>query len=160
MDTNQKILLALALLAVPVAGTAAHSYFAKPEAVCFANGSTTYRVSATAASPDLRVRIDNTAASPDLRILLVDRPETADFVLADDYDPRERNACRTPGPVKTVRIDSETPTPDVVVAMSADIASPDVTVYVRSVRFSHQDAAALQAAMWKTEQKRRLAQRR
>jgi hypothetical protein len=153
------MVLAAALLALPIAGTAAHSFFAKPETLCFANGSTTYRVSATAAAPDYRIRIDNTAAEPDLRILLVDRPETADFVLADDYDPRERNACRTSGPIRTVRIDTETATPDVIVAVSAEIAAPDVSIYVRSSRFSHQDAVALQAAMWKADRRRSLAQR-
>ncbi len=153
-------MLALAVLALPVAGTAAHSFFAKPETLCFADGSSTYRVMHAAGNADIRVRIDNAAAAPDLRIRLVDRPETADFVLVDDFDPRERSACRTSGRVQTVKIDQEATRPDVTLSMSADLADADLTIYVRSARFSHQDAAALQAAMWKADRKRRLAQHR
>ena len=44
--------------------------------------------------------------------------------------------------------------PDVTVNLSADPARSDYKIYVHSVRYSQQDAAALLAAMWKTGQRR------
>ena len=38
--------------------------------------------------------------------------------------------------------------------LSADAAISDYKIYVHSVLFSQQDAAALLAAMWKTDQRR------
>src|SRR5688572_12253678 len=101
MDRIRKTLLLLAIVAVPAA--AAHSTLTTPETLCFASGADTYRISHKAAAPDYRVRIDNTAAQPDLRMQLVDSPEIADFVLADDFGPAESSACRTSAPVKTVK---------------------------------------------------------
>ncbi len=110
-------------------------------------------------APDYRVRIDNAAARPDLRMQLVDRPEIADFVIADDYAAREGNACRSSVAVKTVKLDPEARTPDVLVSISTDAPAADYKIYVHSVRYSHQDAAALLAVVWKDAQKRELAQR-
>ena len=160
MDRSHKILLALALLAVPAVGTAAHSFLAIPESLCFASGAATYRISPAATSPDYRVRIDNAAPRPDLRMQLVDRPEIADFVLADDFGASERGACRSSVPVRTVKVDTETDAPDVTVVLSTDATGSDYRIYVHSVRFSHQDAAGLLAAMWKATQQRKLAERR
>ena len=44
--------------------------------------------------------------------------------------------------------------PDVTVNLSADAAVSDYKIYVDLVRFSQRDAAALLAAMWKTDQRR------
>ena len=56
---------------------------------------------------------------------LVDRPEIADFVLADDYGATPGNACRSPAPVKTIKVDSETRAPDVTVSLGAGDTLPD-----------------------------------
>ena len=157
MDRIRKTFVLIAVLAAPAA---AHSTFSSPEALCFAHGSATYRISHTAASPDYRVRIDNAAPRPDLRMQLVDRPEIADFVLADDFGPAESSACRSSVPVKTVKLDAVTAHPDVTVTLAPDTANPDYRIYVHSVRFSHQDAAALMAVTWKAAQQRKLVERR
>src|SRR5688572_2148854 len=106
MDRIRKSLILLAVITVPAA---AHSTFTLNDELCFASGTATYRLAPRAAAPDYRVRIDNAAANPDLRMQLVDQPELADFVLADDFGAQPGNACRSPAPVRTIVIDSKTP---------------------------------------------------
>ncbi len=156
MDRIRKSRILLAVIAVPAA---AHSTFAPEDELCFASGSATYKLSQKASAPDFRIKIDNAAQRPDLRMQLVDRPEIADFVLADDYGATTGNACKSPAPVKVIRIDDETRTPDIVVSLGAGDTIPDYRVYVRSARYSHRDVAALLAALWKTQQGRKPAER-
>jgi hypothetical protein len=120
---------------------------------CFANGPSTYQIVAKAAAPDYRIRIDSGAAHPDLRMQLVDRPEHADFVLVDDADG-EPGTCRS---ARTVTHDGSAGKPDVTVHLSTDPKNVDYRLYVRSARFSQQDAAALLAAMWKADRGRKVA---
>ena len=122
MDRIRKTLLLFAVIAVPAA---AHSAFAPAQNPCFVSGTSTFRLSPTASSPDYRVRIESHAARPDLRMQLVDRPEIADFVLVDDFGAAESTACRSSVPVKTVKVDPDARTPDVTVSLSADAADPE-----------------------------------
>jgi hypothetical protein len=150
MNRIRKTLILLAVIAVPAA---AHSTFTPQDDLCFASGATTFRLSHKVSSPDYRIRIDNTAPRPDLRMQLVDRPEIADFVLADDYGAMPGTACKSPAPMKTVKVDSEAKTPDIVVSLApGGDTFPDFRVYVHSIRYSHQDVAALLAAVWKAQQ--------
>jgi hypothetical protein len=148
----QKSLILIAAIAIPAA---AHSTFAPTgEGLCFASGVTTYQIARNASSPDFRVKIADASATPDLRMQLVDRAEHADFVLVDDFSGQEPAPCRSSTPIRTVTLDAETAKPDITVNLSADAALSDYKIYVHSVRFSQQDAAALLAAMWKTSQRR------
>jgi hypothetical protein len=156
MNRLQKSLVLIAAVAIPAA---AHSTFAPTgEGLCFASGATTYQIARNVASPDFRIRIAGDAANsgqrPDLRMQLVDSAEIADFVLVDDFSGNEPAPCRSSTPVRTVALDAETAKPDVTVDLSANADVPDYKIYVHSVRFSQQDAAALLAAMWKTGQRR------
>jgi hypothetical protein len=127
---------------------------------CFTSGTATYRISAAAPAPDYRVRIDNAAAQPDLRVGLVDQPEIADFVLVDDLDDVQGNACAASTPPKTIRVDAGEMLPDLTVSLSQIGATDasDFKLYVRSARFSQEDAAALFGVMWRSRS-RSLAQR-
>ena len=152
MNRIQQTLILAAAVALPAA---AHSTFAPTrEALCFASGATTYQIARNAAAPDFRIRIADTSAKPDLRMRLVDSAEKADFVLVDDFSAGEQAPCRSSTPIRTVALDADTAKPDVTVTLSADAALSDYKIYVHSVRFSHEDAAALLAAMWKTEARR------
>jgi hypothetical protein len=157
MERLRRSLILIAVIAVPAA---AHSTFAPANDLCFASGSATYRLAPKAASPDYRVKIDNGAPQPDLRMVLVDRPEIADFVLADDFGTVPGNACKSAVPVRTVKVDSQAHAPDVTVSFAPGDTMPDYRVYVHSVRFSHQDAAALLAVLWKAQQSLKLAEQR
>lgn len=157
MNRIQKTLILLAAVAVPAA---AHSTFAPTkEPLCFASGATTYRIARNATAPDFRIKIADADTRPDLRMRLVDSAELADFVLVDDFSGQEQAPCRSATPIRTVTLDPDTAKPDVTVALSADAAPADYRIYVHSVRFSQQDAAALLAAMWKTNRQREAAAR-
>jgi hypothetical protein len=154
----QKALLLIAGIAIPAA---AHSAFAprEPEpreAACFASGAATYRIAPDAATPDFRIRIDDTVAQADLQMRLVDRAELADFVLVDDFSSAA-SACRSSTRIRTVQWQADTELPDVTVRLTADPGPADYTIYVHSTRFSQHDAAALLAAIWRTQKRRELA---
>ena len=152
----QKTLVLIAALAVPAA---AHSTFAPKDSPCFASGAATYRIAPSAPSPDFRIKVDRDAPHPDLRMQMVDRAEIADFALVDDFGSSDPGACRSSTAIRTVTLDAITPSPDVTVQLSTDPAGADYKLYVHSVRFSQQDAAALLAAMWKSNQWREVAAR-
>jgi hypothetical protein len=148
----QKTFILIAALAVPAA---AHSTFAPAKQnLCFASGATTYRIARNDAAPDFRIKIAEGADRADLRMQLVDRPEMADFVLVDDFSGEEQSPCRSSTPIRTVSLDADVAKPDVTVDLSAKADAAHYKIYVHSVRFSQQDAAALLAAMWKTDQRR------
>ncbi len=155
MTRLHKTLLLLSVLAI--APAAAYPLFGSANAPCYAAGGASYRLS-SAAAPDFRVRIDNAAARPDLRMQIVDRPEIADFVMADDSDARAGDDCKAGA--KTIHVDASETSPDVTIALSLDAAAPDYKIYVHSARLSHEQAAALLAATWKASQKHDLADRR
>ena len=148
----QKTLILVAAVALPAA---AHSTFAPTrETLCFASGATTYQIARNAAAPDFRIKIADASAKPDLRMRLVDSAENGRFRAGRrlqrrgagalpllDADPhrgarrRHRKARRHGHAFGRRRLS-------------------DYKIYVHSVRFSQQDAAALLAAMWKTDQRR------
>lgn len=150
MDRLRKTLVLLGAIAAPAL---AYGMVSTPEPLCFADGLATYRLSPSALTPDLRIRFDNAAPRPDLRIQLIERPELADFTLVDDFSTPRSTACRTSAPIKTVKVDTGARA-DVVVAMSPDVTAPDYRIYVHSLRYSQEDAAAFLAAMWKTARQR------
>jgi len=144
-----------AVLAVPAAVDSMKAAPKQPS--CFASGASTYQIVANAPAPDYRVRIDSKAANPDLRMQLVDRAEHADFVLVDDFNDGEPRTCNSSTPIRTVTHDGATGRPDVTVQLSADAKAANYRIYVRSARFSQQDAAALLAAMWMADQRHQVA---
>jgi hypothetical protein len=149
----RKALLLIAAIALPAA--AAYSALSPGDALCFGHRGASYRIATGPLPPDFRIKIEDGAQRPDLRMQPVDRAEIADFVLVDDAD--NGAACRSSVPVRTVRLDAETPSPDVTVSLSAGAGPADYKIYVKSQRFSQSDAAALLAAMWKSDQRRELA---
>jgi len=157
MRRFQKFAILGLVAAVPAA---AHALRLPPTQPCLTSGAATYRISASAETPDYRVRIDNAAERPDLRVGLVDRPEIADFVLVDDLDAAPSDACAAP---KTIRVGTGEMLPDLTVSVGAIDAATgrdatDFKLYVRSARFSQEDAAALFGVMLRSRN-RSLAQR-
>lgn len=155
VNRTQITLLLIGAVAVPAVAYLA--FAPKRDNLCFASGAATYRITPDAAAPDFRVKIADKAARPDLRMQLVDSPELADFVLVDDFSASEPAPCRSSTPIRTVTLDTSEVTPDVTVNLSADPGAADYKIYVHSMRYSQQDAAALLAAMWKADQRREAA---
>lgn len=137
-----------ALLALVIgAPIVAASVLAPAKKPCFIAGDTGYQLSDGKA--DFTVRIDSTAADPDLRLQLADNAATADFVLIDEGDGA--NACSAAKIIRRVRLDSQASHPDLTVALSRAPAAHKI--YVQSAAFSPQDAAALFAVIWQSENK-------
>src|ERR1700719_3326144 len=153
MKRKQRSVLLGLVLAVPVAAQA----FLPPKHLCFSAGAAAYQLSASARDPDFKVRIDSRAAHPDLRMQLVDDPTTADFVLVDDFDGADSDACH--GSLKTIRVDDDEQRPDLTINLAADGDAADFKLYVRSARYSHDDAAALFGVMWRAPRLRDLGAR-
>ena len=145
-----------AAIAIPAA---AYALFTarQDDTLCFTSGAATYRIAPDAASPDFRVRIADGAARPDLRVQLVDSAEIADFVLVDDFSATAQRPCRSSTPIQTVTHDSGETAPDVTVNLSAAPGPADYKIYVHSLRYSQQDAAALLAAIWTADRRREAA---
>ena len=124
-------------LAAAVPAGAAGVYLSKPAdtAPCFAAPTGAFRITDKAA--DYTVRVEAADADPSLRLQLVDDPAIADFVLVDDDAP----ACPSGVPLKSVRVDPAATAPDLTVALSREPAAKKI--YVKSARFSDQQAAAL-----------------
>ena len=158
MTSVNRIRSVLILTAAFAAAAAAHNMTAAPkQPACFASGASTYQIVSNTAAPDYRIRIDGQAAQPDLRMQLVDRAEHADFVLVDDFNDGEPRTCNSSTAIRTVTHDGATGIADVTVQLSADAKAANYRIYVRSARFSQQDAAALLAAMWKADQRHQVA---
>jgi hypothetical protein len=109
--------------------------------------TTIFAISASAWS---RPKASSRLGSPSGTMQIVDNPASADFVLVDDG---ESGVCD--GTVETIRLDSEARNPDLTVALSHEAA--DYKLYVRSPRFSTQDAAAFFAVMWRNARTRTVA---
>jgi hypothetical protein len=139
------------LAAVAISGGAYSLLAPGPARPCFVSGAATFQIVADAAVSDFRVRIARDAPRPDLRMQLVDRPEIADFVLVDDGAGAE-SACPSSTPIRTVALDDQAAAPDVLVQLSPDNAA-DYRIYIRSARFSQHEAAALLAAIWKSDRR-------
>jgi hypothetical protein len=155
MDWARKFAVLLVAVGPPAV---AHTYFtAAPQGPCFNTGTTAYRVSSTLA-PDYRVRVDGHIHRAHLRVHMVDTPDKADFVLIDDVSGVPGSAC---GPlVKTISLAGEARPADMIVGLAADAASADYKLYVRSTRFSQDDAAALFAVLTMTTPKYRVVGQR
>lgn len=126
--------------------------------LCFTSGKNTYRL-VKSGTADVRIRVDAKNTAPDLRMQLVDQPEIADFILADDDDDA-LDPCKGAKRITTVRGDENEARPDVTVALTSKAEGADYKVFVNSTRYGPEDAAALLAAIWKSSQRRNVAERR
>jgi hypothetical protein len=125
---------------------------------CFSNGKTTYKV-VKSGPADVRIRIEANHRAADLRMQVVQQAEIADFIIADDIDEAV-DPCGSAKRIITVRADETESRPDVTVALSERPEAADYKVFVRSEIWRPQDAAAILAAMWKSTQRRNVAERR
>jgi hypothetical protein len=157
MDWARKFAVLLVAVGPPAV---AHTYFhiAAAQTPCFNTGTTGYRVSSATLAPDYRVRVDGHIHRAHVRVHMVDTPDKADFVLVDDVNGAPGSAC---GPsVKTIGLATGPLPADMIVGVASDAASADYKLYVRSTRFSQDDAAALFAVLTMTTPKYRVVGQR
>jgi hypothetical protein len=136
-------IVSLVILIAAVPAATASSFLASNAKPCLITGSVGYEISGSATATHT-VRIDNNAPHPSLRIQVVNDPAVADFVLVDDGDAD--NTCTRTALVESIRIDPTATKPELTVSLSR--ASADYKIFVRSVNYTVQDAAALFAVIW------------
>lgn len=137
-------LLLLMALVVAMPAATAGSFFASNGKPCFVSGRIAYQLSDSTTATHI-VRVDNMAANPSLRMQIVDNPALADFVLADDG--QAANACISASAIESIHVDPVAPKPELTVSLSRNPAA--YKIYVKSSRYSEQDAAALFAVIWR-----------
>ena len=154
MRVFYSVLLLLAPVVIPAL---AYSYFSPAKVPCVTLGAATYQFLPNSAAPDYRVKIERAGAHPDLRLQIVQQPEIADLVIADDDDAAQGDLCPA-GSVKTIRVDADETRPDVTIRFAEQGEASDYRIYVHSQRFSQTDIAAMQAVIWKMAQRRDFAE--
>jgi hypothetical protein len=156
MDRIRKTLILLGIIGI---AAITQTFFSSASSgPCFTSGTSTFQMSSSASAPDYKIKIDSQTARPDVRMQFVDSPETADFILVDDFNG-EGNACAAATSIKTIKVDSNERSPDLTISLSGETPGPDYRLYVHSAHFSQQDAAALFAVMTKLGHVREVAAR-
>ncbi len=143
MERLRKSLILLFVAGIPAAAPPLHS----TPPLCFSAGPLTYQISPVATRSDLRVHVADGPAQADLHIQLVDRAESADFVLADDEQAPNSGACNAGGAVTSVALVPERGSPDITISLTRATGVADFTLFVHSARMSEAQAAALFLAM-------------
>ncbi len=135
-----KVLVAIALAATAaVAGKIELSSAARP---CIAVGTDTVEIGSAPFHPDLHVDVTDDSALATVRVASADSPETADFVIVDEGQVADGKGCGVTAATQLVALASY-PAQDAPRVYLTPERPADDRVFVRSSRFTMQQAAAL-----------------
>jgi hypothetical protein len=125
-----------------VAGIFARSELATSAEPCIAIGGVSFRVASEPWQKQLRVSFTNDPAVATVRVQIADSAEAADFVVVDDAESAEANACQVTAATKFIGI-ADSPSPSAPVIYLSQDCGADYRIFVRSKTFTARDAAAL-----------------
>jgi hypothetical protein len=128
--------------AVPLilAGLFARSELLPGARPCIEAGGSALQIAETPWHADLHVAFTEYPPAATVRVQIVDTAESADFVMVDDADSAEANACS--GAPRFVAI-AAYPSVSVPVIYLSTEGGADYRIFVRSKTFSLREAAAL-----------------
>jgi hypothetical protein len=128
--------------AVPLilAGVFARSELLPGARPCIEAGGTSLQIAEAPWHADLHVTFTDYPAAATVRVQIVESPETADFVMVDDTDSTDANACG--GTPRFVAISAYPSASAPVIYLSTE-GGADYRIFVRSKTFSLREAAAL-----------------
>lgn len=134
---------AIPLLAV---GILAGGQFTSASQPCIALGRSSVQLATAPWQPQQHVSFTNDASRATVRVQLVDRPELADFTVADDVDASDdaaptRKGCPITAATRYVTIAAHEKASEPVIYLSEQPG--DYRLYVSSAKISIRDAAAL-----------------
>jgi len=134
---------AIPLLAV---GVLAGGQFTSASQPCIAIGHTSVQLATAPWQAPQHVSFTDDASRATVRVQLVDRPELADFTVADDVDAADdaaptRKGCPITAATRYVTIASHEKASEPVIYLSEQPG--DYRLYVNSAKVSVRDAAAL-----------------
>jgi hypothetical protein len=128
--------------AVPLvlAGLFAQSELLPGPRPCIEAGGSSLQIAEAPWRADLHVTFTDYPPTATVRVQIVDSPESADFVMVDDADSAEANACG--GTPRFVAISAYPTASAPIIYLSTD-GGADYRIFVRSKTFSLREAAAL-----------------
>ncbi|MEA2941675.1 MAG: hypothetical protein QOD09_2204 [Bradyrhizobium sp.] len=128
--------------AVPLvlAGLFAHSELMPGPRPCIEAGGSSLQIAEAPWHADLHVTFTEVASTATVRVQIVESAETADFVMVDDADSTDVNACA--GAPRFVAISAYPSASAPVIYLSTE-GGADYRIFVRSKTFSLREAAAL-----------------
>ena len=134
---------AIPLLAV---GVLAGGQFTSASQPCIAIGHSSVQLATAPWQSPQHVSFTDDASRATVRVQLVDRPELADFAIADDVDASDdaaptRQGCPVTAATRYVTIASHDKASEPVIYLSAQPG--DYRLYVNSAKVSVREAAAL-----------------
>ncbi|HWX06318.1 MAG TPA: hypothetical protein VN065_10850 [Bradyrhizobium sp.] len=109
---------------------------------CIAVGETSLQIASGPWHADLHVSFTDDPAAATVLVQLTDSAEAADFVVVDDVDSAEANACEANPATQLVAISADSPRNAPVIYLSPE-GPADYRIYVRSKTFTAREAAAL-----------------
>ena len=136
--------LGLLVTVVPLAlaGGIAPGLMPQADPVCIATGTLTFQMAAHPWQADRRVTFTANRSLATVRVQLVDQPEIADFVVADDETTADETSCAVTAGTRHVAIVAKVAAGDPVIYLSAEPGA-DYRIFVHSAAISAYDAAAL-----------------
>jgi hypothetical protein len=109
---------------------------------CISIGEASVQIASVPWRAELHVSFTDDPALATVRVQLSDSAEAADFVVIDDVDTPEANACEANAATKLVAV-SASPAGNAPVIYLTPEGPADYRIFVRSKTFSARDAAAL-----------------
>ena len=130
--------------AVPllVAAVFAHGKLLPGPRPCIAAGEASVQITSLPWHADLHVAFTDDPAAATVRVQLSDSAEAADFVVVDDVDSPEANACAANALTRFIAVSNSPSASNPVIYLSPD-GPADYRIFVRSKVFTARDAAAL-----------------
>lgn len=109
---------------------------------CIAIGEASVRIASMPWRAELHVGFTDDPTAATVRVQISENPETADFVVVDDFDDSEAGACEANPATRLVAISAMPGASEPSIYLSPE-GPADYRIYVRSKTFSVRDAAAL-----------------
>jgi hypothetical protein len=109
---------------------------------CIAIGEASAEIASIPWHADLHVAFTDDPAAATVRVQIAESAEGADFVVVDDIDTPEANACEATPATRFIAV-SASPSPSGPVIYLSPQGPADYRIFVRSKTFTQRDAAAL-----------------
>jgi hypothetical protein len=109
---------------------------------CIETGGISVQIATAPWHADLHVGFTDDPATATVRVQIVENVETADFVVVDDADSTDANACEANPAMRLVAVAAYPSASQPIIYLSRD-GGADYRIFVSSKTFSARDAAAL-----------------
>jgi hypothetical protein len=109
---------------------------------CISTGETTIQIATMPWQAQSHVSFTNDPLQATVRVQIVDSAETADFVVLDDADAAEPDACPVTAATRFIGIAETSAMSEPIIYLSEQ-GDADYRIFVKSRSFTARDAAAL-----------------